>query len=75
MTGGQTYQFVSWSDGGAATHSISTPTSDTIYAATFQVAGGGLSATYFSNMDLTGTTVTLPIVGGRKTFYSAMPAR
>ncbi|HEY0512412.1 MAG TPA: PA14 domain-containing protein [Thermoanaerobaculia bacterium] len=56
--GGITYQLVSWSDGGAATHSISTPTSDTIYAATFQVAGGGLSATYFSNMDLTGTTVT-----------------
>jgi glucose/arabinose dehydrogenase len=60
--GGVTYQFVSWSDGGAATHSINTPASDTVYTATFQATSGGggngLSATYFSNMDLTGTAVT-----------------
>lgn len=29
--GGQEYQFQSWSDGGLATHTISTPQSDTIY--------------------------------------------
>jgi len=29
--GGNNYQFVSWSDGGAATHFISTPTDDTTY--------------------------------------------
>ena len=61
--GGVTYEFVSWSDGGAATHSINTPASNTTYTATFRVASGGggtngLSATYFNSVDLTGTTVT-----------------
>ena len=62
MSGGTTYEFVSWSDGGAATHNISTPASNTTYTATYRVAtggtGNGLSATYFNNIDFTGTTVT-----------------
>jgi len=33
--GGITYDFQSWSDGGAATHSISTPSAPTTYTATF----------------------------------------
>ena len=61
-SGSTTYQFVSWSDGGAATHSVSTPTTSTTYTATYQVStgggGNGLSATYYDNMDLTGATVT-----------------
>lgn len=32
-----TYQFVSWSDGGAATHNIQTPVSNTTYTATYQL--------------------------------------
>jgi glucose/arabinose dehydrogenase len=36
---GQTWQFSSWSDGGAQTHVISTPTSDTTFTATFQPGG------------------------------------
>ena len=32
---GRTYQFVSWSDAGAATHSISTPATSTTYTASF----------------------------------------
>ena len=39
---GQTYQFDSWSDGGAATHSIFTPDVDTTYTANYvlgQAAG------------------------------------
>jgi glucose/arabinose dehydrogenase len=59
--GGVTYEFVSWSDGGAATHSINTPASDTTYTATFRVASpaaNGLAASYFNNMTLTGTPVT-----------------
>jgi hypothetical protein len=32
---GKTYQFVSWSDGGAASHNISTPSTNTAYTATF----------------------------------------
>jgi glucose/arabinose dehydrogenase len=34
---GVTYEFVSWSDGGAATHDISTQLADTTYTATFRV--------------------------------------
>ena len=60
--GGTTYEFVSWSDGGAATHNISTPAASTTYTATYRVSssggtGTGLSATYFDNIDLSGTTV------------------
>jgi hypothetical protein len=59
---GSTYQFVSWSDGGAATHNISTPATNRTYTATYRVTnsgtGSGLSVTYFNNPDLTGTTVT-----------------
>jgi hypothetical protein len=32
---GRTYRFVSWSDGGAATHVIDTPGTDTTFVATF----------------------------------------
>ena len=58
--GSTTYQFQSWSDGGAATHDITTPASNTAYTATYVPAstGPGLSATYYNNSDLTGSTVT-----------------
>jgi hypothetical protein len=35
-SGRNPYQFSSWSDGGAATHDIQTPTTNTTYTATFQ---------------------------------------
>jgi glucose/arabinose dehydrogenase len=35
---GQAYEFVSWSDGGARSHGISTPLATTTYTATFAVA-------------------------------------
>jgi glucose/arabinose dehydrogenase len=61
-SGGTTYEFVSWSDGGAASHNISTPATNTTYTATYRVVtgtpGNGLSATYFNNIDFTGTTVS-----------------
>ena len=61
-SGGTTYEFVSWSDGGAASHNISTPAANTSYTATYRVAtggtGNGLSATYYNNIDFTGTTLT-----------------
>ncbi|HEY9421916.1 MAG TPA: PA14 domain-containing protein, partial [Thermoanaerobaculia bacterium] len=63
--GGVTYEFASWSDGGAATHSIDTPSSNTTYTATFRTtrtppppSGNGLSATYWDNQDFTGPTVS-----------------
>ncbi len=34
--GGETYQFQSWSDGGAATHTINTPASTTAYTANYE---------------------------------------
>ena len=37
-TGGTTYDFVSWSDGGQATHEIVTPNEDTTFTALFQPA-------------------------------------
>jgi glucose/arabinose dehydrogenase len=61
-SGGTTYEFQSWSDGGAATHDITTPASNTTYTATYAPASGttgtGLSATYYDNIDFTGTTVS-----------------
>lgn len=37
-SGGNTYEFVSWSDGDAATHEIATPTGDTTFTALYQPA-------------------------------------
>jgi glucose/arabinose dehydrogenase len=58
---GTTYEFSSWSDGGARAHTISTPDGDSTYTATFsEVAAGarGLSADYYGTANLTGTPVT-----------------
>jgi len=38
--GGTTFEFVSWSDGGAATHEVATPTADTTFTATFRAVTG-----------------------------------
>src|SRR4029453_18618114 len=61
VSGSTTYEFVSWSDGGAAAHTVSTPASNTTYTATYRTAGSsgtGLSATYFDNADFTGAAVS-----------------
>ena len=42
LLGATTYNFVSWSDGGAATHTV-TPGADTTYTATYVAAGGSTS--------------------------------
>ena len=56
-SGGQTQEFVSWSDGGAATHDISTPTADTTYTALFQRAA--TSTVYSDNFEAaSGWTLT-----------------
>ena len=63
-SGGTTYGFQSWSDGGAATHTVTTPASNTTYTATYVSSsappptGNGLSATYFDSLGFTGPTVT-----------------
>ena len=51
---GKTYNFSSWSDGGAATHNISTPATNTTYTANYVLAGTtALAATYTSNVPTT----------------------
>jgi glucose/arabinose dehydrogenase len=66
---GDLYEFVSWSDGGAATHQIVTPDQDGpsvqpagTWTATFrkveQADGVGLTAAYFPKPDFGGTAVT-----------------
>src|SRR6185436_12185536 len=61
-SGGITYVFESWSDGGAASHEIATPESATTYTARFRAAGAvpglGLTGTYYNNLDFTGTART-----------------
>ena len=60
---GSSRVFTSWSDGGSASHAINTPLTPTTYTAVFRVGGGtggagsGLSATYYNNKDLTGSTL------------------
>ena len=56
---GTTYVFASWSDGGAASHTINTPSTDTTYTAVFTTVppGDGLAATYWNNVKFTGSTV------------------
>jgi glucose/arabinose dehydrogenase len=39
ISGGRRYGFAGWSDGGAATHTVSTPSADTTYTATFNDLG------------------------------------
>jgi glucose/arabinose dehydrogenase len=51
---GKTYDFASWSDGGAGLHTITTPNTDTTYTATFREVGTGLAGRYYDNADLTG---------------------
>jgi len=49
---------VSWSDGGAAVHEITTPAADTTYTATFQETRHGLMATYFDDRNLSQPVLT-----------------
>jgi glucose/arabinose dehydrogenase/uncharacterized protein (DUF2141 family) len=53
--GGTSYSFASWSDGGAATHNITAPTSAATYTATY-AATPPTTSTYVS--DLTWTSMT-----------------
>jgi glucose/arabinose dehydrogenase len=59
--GGTTYGFTSWSDDGAARHTISTPATNTTYTATYRAtstgSGTGLSAAYFDTATFGGATV------------------
>lgn len=59
---GVSYEFESWSDGGAATHEITTLATDPTYTARFRVraiaTGLGLTGVYFNNRNLTAPVLT-----------------
>ena len=52
------YDFTSWSDGGAATHNITAPSSAATYTATFTARPAGLKGVYFDTANLTGASIT-----------------
>ena len=56
---GKTYDFVAWSSNRARVHTITTPSVNTTYTATYRqvTRSGGLSARYYNNKDLTGKLV------------------
>jgi PKD repeat protein len=56
--GGTVYDFSSWSDGGAAAHNITAPSSATTYTATFSARIAGLKGVYFDDVNFTGASVT-----------------
>jgi glucose/arabinose dehydrogenase len=60
--GGTTYSLVSWSDNGAASHSISTPAVNTTYTATYRAVsvglGTGLTGAYFDTATFSGAIIT-----------------
>jgi PKD repeat protein len=53
---GNIYHFMSWSDGGKPSHSITIPNSATSYIATYAVSPP-FNAEYFNNMTLSGTPI------------------
>lgn len=52
---GKTYQFVSWSDSGAATHTVTVPSTNLILTATYQEATASISGTIFVDTNRNGT--------------------
>ena len=56
----QSYEPVSWSDGGAPAHEITTPSTDTTYTAVFRAIATqrGLMATYFRDRNLSQPVLT-----------------
>jgi aminopeptidase S len=66
-TGGNSYDFVSWSDGGQATHEVATPTSDTTYTALYQpsAATAVFNDTFETNRGWVLTSGANTATGGR----------
>lgn len=69
-----TYGFTSWSDGGAATHTIATPAADTTYTATFNPVAvvPGLKGEFF---DFTTPLSAVPDLTGRAPDVARTDAR
>jgi glucose/arabinose dehydrogenase len=67
---GVPYHFLSWSDGGAASHSVFTPATNTTYTAAYDRAG--LNAEFF---DFNAPLTTLPDLGTRKSDVTRVDAQ
>jgi hypothetical protein len=63
--GGTTYTFQSWSDGGSATHDITTPSANTTYTATFAAATPAPSPTATPAPTATPTPTVAPTASPR----------
>jgi len=57
--GGSSYAFSSWSDGGAASHTVTAPATDTTYTATFSQQTGGTfgDSTIYTSVDTAGVNL------------------
>ena len=76
VAGGKTYEFVSWSDGGAASHNISTPATNRTYTANYRVASSGTSGGTQAVALVVALVVALATVCRRRTSTtSGSPAR
>ena len=71
--GAQTWQFASWSDGGAVSHVISTPSVATTYIATFTPVGGQVYEAETARLQ--GTRVLTKFPGYTGTGFVAYPRR
>ncbi len=71
-SGGTTYNFSSWSDGGAATHDISTPASNTTYTANFN-GGATPTRTATRTATRTPTRTSTPTRTPTRTLTPALP--
>jgi glucose/arabinose dehydrogenase len=58
IVNGQFYEYASWSDGKAATHTVTTPSSNATYTATYRARTMGLSGRYYDKSNLSGPSVT-----------------
>lgn len=58
VSGGVSYAFASWSDGGAQTHTVATPTDDSTFTATLQLAGQ--SALFQDDFETAGGWIRTP---------------
>ncbi|WP_375417157.1 PQQ-dependent sugar dehydrogenase [uncultured Hymenobacter sp.] len=66
---GVTYEFVSWSDGGAQNHVITTPTDDVTYTATFKVVVPPTGGQAVTSLTLFNADTDLPLDG-----YDPLPS-
>ena len=69
--GATSYDFASWSDGGARAHNVVAPATDTTYRATFNA---GATASRIAGADVVGTNVSEALPGGAEVYRTTASA-